>query len=290
MGERNECTLEAKIRNLSEQNAALKSARVDHDDMGDAMRKAIAAQSEGYISRVGRLEETKKNTRQDRVKLIEALAAAQARLGEHSVRMPALSEAEGRHARLDADHRALEWRSRRLREVNDALTSLLLGGSGSPLASSSVNSLEQDGDSAAAVAESLSRVLQLHARFVERNESHDEEKRKLGQRTIALERQNAQGGVAEEPVNIPTTKSKDKLSSERSRSSSDSGWVTSWLPNAGGGKNATTDAAGASAQGGTSLAAAAASAKASATAALNAGAAGAALKGGVGWLRGAAGV
>merc|ERR1740123_1359467 len=96
---------------------------------------------------------------------------------------------ESEHMELRAERTREANESRRLRDVNAALTVLLLGENAPP-------SLPGEGD-AAGVAQSLQRVLELHKRLTERSEAQADEKQKLVDRIRELEKQALQ---PEEPM------------------------------------------------------------------------------------------
>lgn len=185
--ERQEVVLQSKVRELSEEKAALQSARVDLGAAGGTMREAIAYQSEGWVKRVDDLEQKRKTTDQDRVKLINEIADAQARLDAIAPELESIEELETRHAGLQGDRRRLTDESQRLRDVNGALGVLLLGSDAPP-------GTGGEGD-AGAVAQALTRVLQLMKRLNERQGAQSLEKDKLVDRIRELERQAAQPGA-----------------------------------------------------------------------------------------------
>jgi len=183
--ERTEVALQSQLRAVSEEKAALQSDRVDLGDAGSAMREAIASQSEGYIKRVGCLEEERKRQDSDRIKLISECADLQARLDDIAPELEPLSDLESRHAKLESEQRRLADESKRLRIINAALGAQLMGATGSPMGS--------DDEGSAAVSDAINRILELHKRFVERQEAHSTERQKLADRIRTLERENAQG-------------------------------------------------------------------------------------------------
>eukprot|EP00933_Yihiella_yeosuensis_P027757 TRINITY_DN21627_c0_g1_i2.p1 TRINITY_DN21627_c0_g1~~TRINITY_DN21627_c0_g1_i2.p1 ORF type:complete len:490 (-),score=164.30 TRINITY_DN21627_c0_g1_i2:62-1477(-) len=184
--ERSEAALQAKLRQASEEKAALQSARVDLGDAGRAMREAVASQSEAYIRRVGGLEAARKNADGDRIKLIQECADLQAQLDAMAPKLAGIADTEGRHAKLEAARAGLADESQRLRDVNGALGAMLLGEEG--LSSDP----QSEGDSGGGVSESVMRVLQLQCRLRERQEAQDSEREKMDKRIKELEKAAAQ--------------------------------------------------------------------------------------------------
>jgi len=181
--ERQEAALQARLRDLSEEKASLQSARVDLGNAGGTLREAIASQSEGWVRRVDDLERARKLADQDRTKLMTECADLQARLDGMTSELSAIQDLEGRHRQQTSDRRRLADESSRLREVNGALGVLLLGDHAPP---------PSPGDEAAAVAEAITRVLQLQKRLNGRQEAQATEKHRLLDRIRDLERQAAQ--------------------------------------------------------------------------------------------------
>lgn len=182
--ERTEASLHAKLKTASEEKASLQSARIDLGDAGNALREAIASQSEGYVRRVGGLEEARRTADVDRVKLITEIADLQARLDAMTPELATLSSVEGRYAKLEAERQALVVESQRLRDVNVALGAQLLGDDGPAMAGHD--------EGMAGITEAVSRVLQLQLRLIERQEAQDAERQKLAERIRALEREASQ--------------------------------------------------------------------------------------------------
>ena len=69
--ERKQNNLQQRLREVSEEKAALQSTRVDLGDAGKAMRETMASQSEGYIKQLTGLESARRVTDADRIKLIQ---------------------------------------------------------------------------------------------------------------------------------------------------------------------------------------------------------------------------
>lgn len=185
--ERTEMALQQKLRQKSEEHAALKSARVDLGDAGSAMREALARQSEGYVKRVDDLVEARRLMDADREKLTSECAELQAQLDEMAPDLASMAELEGRHSQLEAEQQALARECERLRTMNGVFGVQLLGDAAVDI-----------GGDAAAAAEAVSRVLTLQKRFTERREDHDREKNKLVERIRGLEQQNSRGGLEED--------------------------------------------------------------------------------------------
>merc|ERR1740121_1748277 len=78
--ERQEATLQARLRELSEEKAQLQSARVDLGNAGGTLREAIASQSDRWVKTVDDLEQKRRMTDDDRVKLMSECADLQGRL------------------------------------------------------------------------------------------------------------------------------------------------------------------------------------------------------------------
>lgn len=196
--ERQESMLQARLREVSEEKASLQSARVDLGNAGGTLREAIASQSEGWVRRVDDLEQQRRMTDQDRVKLLNECADLQARIDAMKLELHSVSELETQHAELQADRQRLADESRRLREVNAALGVLLLVDHAPPPSSA------DEGD-ATGLAEALTRVLQLQKRLNERQEAHALEKQNLADRIRELERQAAQ------PDEVPAATAKSRV-------------------------------------------------------------------------------
>lgn len=69
--ERKEAGLQRRLREVSQEKANLTSMRVDLGDAGKAMRETMASQSEGYVKELASLEEARRITFSDRVKLMQ---------------------------------------------------------------------------------------------------------------------------------------------------------------------------------------------------------------------------
>mmetsp|Transcript_71205 Transcript_71205/g.157180 ORF Transcript_71205/g.157180 Transcript_71205/m.157180 type:complete len:454 (-) Transcript_71205:35-1396(-) len=173
--ERTEAALGSRLQQVSEEKAELKSARVDFEDSGSALREAIASQSEGYVRRIDHLELARRSADQDRVKLIQECADLQAQLDAMVPVLRNLSDLEHRHGALEAAQGALTTQSARLREMNAALGAQLLAEKGA------VQEVEP-------TAESVIRALQLRLKLQERQEAQDAERQKLSEKIRALER------------------------------------------------------------------------------------------------------
>eukprot|EP00435_Cladocopium_sp_Y103_P054260 s1388_g17.t1 len=173
--ERTEAALGLRLQQVSEEKAELKSARVDFEDSGSALREAIASQSEGYVRRIDHLELARRSADQDRVKLIQECADLQAQLDSMVPVLRNLSDLEHRHGALEAAQGALTTQSARLREMNAALGAQLLAEKGA------VQEVEP-------TAESVIRALQLRLKLQERQEAQDAERQKLSEKIRALER------------------------------------------------------------------------------------------------------
>jgi len=188
--ERSEAALQARVRELSEEKAALQSARVDLGTAGGTLRETIASQSEGWVRKVDDLEQQRRMTDGDRVKLINECADLQARLDAIAPQLEGVQELEEKHAKLKAERGRLADESQRLRDVNGALGVLLLGDDAPP-------PVAGEGGDAGAVAEALTRVVQLQSRLNDRMEAQALEKQSLADRIRDLERQALQpnGGL-----------------------------------------------------------------------------------------------
>ena len=173
--ERTEAALGQRLQEASEEKAELKSARVDFEDSGSALRETIASQSEGYIRRIDHLELARRSADQDRVKLIQECADLQAQLDSMVPALRGLSDLEHRHGALEAAHNALSTQSARLREMNSALGTQLLAEKGA------LQDVEP-------TADSVMRALQLRQKLQERQETQDAERQKLSEKIRALER------------------------------------------------------------------------------------------------------
>ena len=69
--ERKKGSLQQRLREVSEEKAALQSTRVDLGDAGKAMRETMASQSEGYVKQLVGLEEARRAADSDRIKLMQ---------------------------------------------------------------------------------------------------------------------------------------------------------------------------------------------------------------------------
>jgi len=180
--ERTEASLQAQLRAAMEENATLRDARMDLGDAGNAMREAIASQTERYVGRVDGLAEERKRTDHDREKLMQECAELQARLDSLTPELADLESLEKRHGDLEAERVALATESERLHAINGCLGVLLLGEDGMP------PSIGGDDGGAAGMAEAITRLLQLQRRLTDREVSHEQEKQRLADRIRALER------------------------------------------------------------------------------------------------------
>lgn len=204
--ERTEATLQAQLREVSEQNAMLRNARMDLGDAGRAMREAIASQSERYVGRVDGLAEERKRTDTDREKLMQECAELQLRLDDLSPQLSDLFGVEERHKELYNEQQAIATESDRLHIVNTVLSVLLLGDDAPP---------GMAGDEG--VAEAITRLLQLQRRLTDREASHSEEKHNLAERIRGLERDVASKHLQEEqPPTKATAVAKSAVASSRS--------------------------------------------------------------------------
>ncbi|CAK9068495.1 Uncharacterized protein SCF082_LOCUS34480 [Durusdinium trenchii] len=181
--ERTEATLALRLQRASEEKAQLKSARVDFEDSGSALRETIASQSEGYVRRIDHLELARRSADQDRVKLIQECADLQAQLDDLTPALRGLSELERQHGALEATQAALSSQSLRLREMNSALGAQLLADKGA------VQEVEP-------TAEAVIRALQLRHKLQERQESQDAERQKLSEKIRRLERGEVGGSLS----------------------------------------------------------------------------------------------
>eukprot|EP00928_Gymnodinium_smaydae_P016670 TRINITY_DN16295_c0_g1_i1.p1 TRINITY_DN16295_c0_g1~~TRINITY_DN16295_c0_g1_i1.p1 ORF type:complete len:487 (+),score=155.68 TRINITY_DN16295_c0_g1_i1:51-1463(+) len=197
--ERSEAKLHAELREASEEKAALQSSRVDICDTGRAMREAIAFQSDSYVKRCDDLEDARRSTDADRVKLLQECAELQAKLTELEPRLAEIQELEQRHQRLEGERKALADESARLREVNGALGFLMMGDEDAAAV----------GGDAGGLPGAIRRVLQLHVRLTDRLEAHTEEKQKLADRIRQLEREAATGGGADASSGAGATNLRD---------------------------------------------------------------------------------
>lgn len=184
--ERTQATLQAELREASEENAALCNARMDLGDAGKAMREAIASQSERYIGRVDDLAQERQRMDSDRTKLLQESADLQAKLASMSPELEEAAVLETKHAELEAERKALATESERLHAINSALGVQLLGDDGPAGMGGGSNP----------VADVLNRALQLQRRLVERDAAQALEKQKLADRIRSLERDAAQGGMS----------------------------------------------------------------------------------------------
>eukprot|EP00930_Biecheleria_cincta_P070290 TRINITY_DN57931_c0_g1_i1.p1 TRINITY_DN57931_c0_g1~~TRINITY_DN57931_c0_g1_i1.p1 ORF type:complete len:463 (-),score=136.18 TRINITY_DN57931_c0_g1_i1:21-1409(-) len=175
--EQSEGQLREQLKVLAEDKASLQSARVDFEDLGNALREAIASQSEGYVRKVGGLAEARRSADEDRMKLIQECADMQAQLDAIGPELEGLSEVETQHAKLEAAHTRLFDENQRLRDVNGALGAQLLGHEGPG----------QDG----AISGAVSRALQLQRKLVQRQDAQDNERQQLAERIRSLERSAA---------------------------------------------------------------------------------------------------
>lgn len=178
--EKTEASLSARLKQVSEEKAELQSARVDFEDAGSALREAIASQSEGFIRRVGGLENARRTADQDRVKLIQECADMQARLDALAPELEGLDDVEGRHAGLQAAQKVLSQQSERLRDMNAALGVQLLADKGG-----------LDAGNMEPVAEAVFRAVQLQQKLQKRLLEQDKEREDLSSRIRDLER----GGI-----------------------------------------------------------------------------------------------
>jgi len=177
-------SLQRKFRALSEEKAALHSARVDLGNAGGMLRETIASQSEGFVRRVDDLEQQKRTTHQDRAKLLNECADLQAQLDKLAPEMGSITDIEAKHCKLEQDRHHLSDESQRLRDVNAALGVLLMG----DLAPQ--EGRREDGD-ATNLAQGIMKVLQLQRRLNERQGAHATEKQKLVDRIWQMDRQAA---------------------------------------------------------------------------------------------------
>uniref|UniRef100_A0A7S1F324 Uncharacterized protein n=1 Tax=Noctiluca scintillans TaxID=2966 RepID=A0A7S1F324_NOCSC len=177
--ERTEMVLQAQLRGKSEEHAELKSARVDLGDTGQAMREALASQSEGHVTRIDKMAEQRRVMDQDRARLQDEIADLQARITCMAPELENVRELKLKHDRLDVENQAFINESTRLQAMNSAFGAQLLG--------------EALDDGTAAVSEAVSRLLTLQSRLCERREKHCAEKQKLADKIRTLERGMAQG-------------------------------------------------------------------------------------------------
>jgi len=193
--ERTEMALQAQLRCKSEEHAELKSARVDLGDAGQAMREALASQSEGHVTRIDKMAEQRRVMDQDRARLQDEIADLQARITCMAPELENVRELKLKHDRLDAENQAFINESKRLQAMNGAFGAQLLG--------------EALDDGTAAVSEAVSRLLTLQSRLCERREKHSAEKQKLADKIRALERGMAQGIAQDAELPRSSTTSTD---------------------------------------------------------------------------------
>merc|ERR1712217_841106 len=205
--ERSEVALQAKPREVSEEKARLQSTRVDLGDAGQAMRDAIASQNETYVARISGLEEARRYTDEDRKKLMQECADLQARLDALIPEMHGIQELEDKHKELESERIALQDESHRLRDINGALGSLLLGDDGPSM-----------GDEASrGVADAIARVATLQKKLRDKHQTQGMERQKLAERIRALEREAAQGSSALKPEEIEAEAKRSKQVSSSSK-------------------------------------------------------------------------
>lgn len=194
--ERTEVALQSQLRSVMEENATLRSTRMDLGDAGRTMREAIASQSERYVGRVDKLAEERKRTDGDREKLMQEYADLQLRLDALTPELAELAGLEDRHGELESERDAVASEIDRLHTINGSLGVLLLGDDGPPPMGG------EDGG-AAAVAEAFTRLLHLQRRLSDREASHAEEKQRLSDRIRSLERDAATSTMQQEPQAPP---------------------------------------------------------------------------------------
>jgi len=178
--EQSEGELRERLKVLAEEKSALQSVRVDFEDSGNALREAIASQSEGYVRKVGGLAQARRSADEDRMKLIQECADMQAQLDAICPELEGLSEVEEHHAKLEAAHNRLFDENQRLRDVNGVLGAQLLGHEGP----------SQDA-AQGAISGAVSRALQLQRKLVARQDVQDSERQQLAERIRSLERSAA---------------------------------------------------------------------------------------------------
>jgi len=192
--EKQEATLHARLRELSEEKAMLQSARVDLGNAGGTLREAIASQSDKWVRTVDDLEQKRRITDKDRQKLMTECADLQAKLDTIRPELEGVLEVETEHARAQVSRNQLVHESHSLRNVNSALTVMLLGGDSPPL-------MHGEEGGPVGISDALTRVLQLYKRLKDRSEAQSAEKQKLVERLKELERQAAR------PDEMPSQKS-----------------------------------------------------------------------------------
>ncbi|CAK9058265.1 unnamed protein product [Durusdinium trenchii] len=193
--ERKEAGLQRRLREVSQEKANLTSMRVDLGDAGKAMRETMASQSEGYVKELASLEEARRITFSDRVKLMQDCADLQDKLDSMRSAEAGGALLRGRHTKLQATCRSVADQSQRLRDMNAVLGALLLG-----------DELEVDdriSDMDADETTVVMRVLTLLKKLLDRQDSYHREKEQLSERIRSLERAAALPGSADRSAESP---------------------------------------------------------------------------------------
>ncbi|OLP82233.1 hypothetical protein AK812_SmicGene37142 [Symbiodinium microadriaticum] len=175
--ERKKGSLQQRLREVSEEKAALQSTRVDLGDAGKAMRETMASQSEGYVKQLVGLEEARRTADSDRIKLMQDCADMQDKLDGLNAREARQASIKGRHTQLQVACRCVADESHRLRDMNAALGEMLLSDE------TPTEFTHDDSD-----ADAVMRLLLLQKKLVDRQESYAAEREQLGDKVRGLER------------------------------------------------------------------------------------------------------
>ncbi|CAE7309776.1 unnamed protein product [Symbiodinium natans] len=190
--ERKQNNLQQRLREVSEEKAALQSTRVDLGDAGKAMRETMASQSEGYIKQLTGLESARRVTDADRIKLIQDCADMQGKLDGLLAREARQASIRGRHTHLQAACRCVADESHRLRDMNAALGEMLLSDE------TPTEFTHDDSD-----ADAVMRVLLLQKKLVDRQESYASEREQLADKVRGLERSGVSPHLFDTPTSAP---------------------------------------------------------------------------------------
>lgn len=187
--ERSEQSLQRRLQDASEENARLQSHRVDLGDAGKSLREAMASINERSVARVEDLAAERQKADADRAKLVQECADLQAKLDALQPQLEGLDEIENLHRERSTDCENMRTESARLREINASLSVLVMG--------------DQGAEFADPTSTALRRMLDLYKRLIEREESQAQEKQRLVDRIMQLERQAARGGPSKEEEEKP---------------------------------------------------------------------------------------
>ncbi|CAE7225909.1 unnamed protein product [Symbiodinium sp. CCMP2592] len=200
--ERKKGSLQQRLREVSEEKAALQSTRVDLGDAGKAMRETMASQSEGYVKQLVGLEEARRAADSDRIKLMQDCADMQDKLDDLTTREARQASIKGRHTQLQVACRCVADESHRLRDMNAALGEMLLSDE------TPTDFTHDDSD-----ADAVMRLLLLQKKLVDRQESYAAEREQLGDKVRDLERKGVSPQFFDPAPAMPTPTSTQAASS-----------------------------------------------------------------------------